>query len=155
MIYENLNPVMPRRHTVKNCICRPQTKIMLSSVMNKMFYMYRIHSGNLTADKINRNVLFGCNKRILLTLTGVTQRVGPNLASVRELLVRRHINYITDVTRPVGPDLASGRARVGSRTDNSRPDARSGPTKPAGCVILVSKKYMYILRKSQLQNEEI
>jgi hypothetical protein len=44
------------------------------------------------------------------------------------ILVRRHINYITDVTQSVGPDLASDRARVGSRTDNSRPDTRSGPT---------------------------
>jgi hypothetical protein len=62
---------------------------------------------------------------------------------------------VTDGMRPAdfaGPDLVSGRARMGSRTGNPRPDTRSGPTR---CVTTVGNLIRIITRYDILVRQHI
>jgi hypothetical protein len=83
-----------------------------------------LHAGNYIGDTLANGRLTPAD----LDRAPVLRAWVEENRAAAQALVRRHINYITDVTQSVGPDLASGRACVGGRTGNSRPDTRSGPT---------------------------
>jgi hypothetical protein len=109
-------------------------------------------------ERIDGSILLMRGQKVVLDydlakMYGVETRILNRV--VKRNLARFPSDFMFQLTKPmlrgrqdfVGPDLVSGRAHGGGHTGNSRPDARSGPTR---CVTSVTKDEAEVILKCQI-----